>query len=63
MHKYNTEIPENSRYFTEGLFGTVIPDNEKYRQPALGMYEANWRYGHTWMTEKMKIDLVNLSKS
>ena len=61
MIKHNTSIPENSRYFTEGVWGTTIPDNERYRQPALGMYEANWRYCFQWMTPKMRLDLENLS--
>ena len=60
MYEKGTYLPSNnSRYFTEGCWGTCIPDNDKYRKPALGMYEANWRYGYSWMPEYMKIDLFN----
>lgn len=62
IYEKGTAIPStNDRYFTESCWGTCIPDNEKYRRPALDMYEANWRYGYQWMSEEMKKDLVALN--
>lgn len=54
MIKNNNSIPINNRYFTEGFFGSVIPDEERYRRPALMRYDANWRYGFAWMNKEMQ---------
>jgi hypothetical protein len=60
MKENNNEIPSNNRYFTEGFFGSVIPDDEKYRRPSLMVYYANWRKGITWMPERLKSCYCNI---
>lgn len=46
----NTSIPQkNDRYFTESCWGSCIPDDDLYRKPALGKYNAQWRNKFNWM--------------
>lgn len=50
MKELNTSIPpRNDRYFTEGCWGTCLPDDDLYRRPALGKYNAEWRRRFDWM--------------
>lgn len=50
MKEKNTSLPPNNdRYFTEGCWGTCLPDEEPYRKPALGNYNTNWRMKFDWM--------------
>jgi hypothetical protein len=61
LKELHTSIPyKNDRYFTESVWGTCFPDTEKYRLPALGMYNANWRQSVNWMTKEMKDDLLKV---
>ena len=63
MYEKGTAIPsKNDRYFTESCWGTCIPDNEKYRRPALDMYEANWRQAFNWMPDDMRMDVFKVLK-
>jgi hypothetical protein len=53
-------IPSNDRYFTEGFLGSLIPDEEKYRKPALMVYNTKWSQhgdGLGWMTKEMREDI------
>ena len=55
MRERNTAIPpRNDRYFTEGCWGTCLPDEEKYRKPALGNYSAHWKNNFNWMNPEDK---------
>lgn len=56
--KLGNKIPLNDKYFSEGFFGSVIPDNEKYRKPSLLKYNANHYNGFFWMTEEMRKNLI-----
>ena len=61
LKELHTSIPNNNdRYFTESVWGTCFPDIEKYRLPALGIYNANWRQKLNWMTKEMKDDLLKV---
>ena len=51
MKTYNSKIPNNDRYFTESLWGTIIPNDYRYIKPALDMYQARWKHGFEWMPE------------
>lgn len=55
MKEQNTSIlPRNDRYFTEGCWGTCLPDSELYRKPALDNYNAAWRSKFNWMNSTDK---------
>ena len=51
--KYKSVYPPNNRYFTEGFWGSVIPDEERYRKPSLLMYGANHNQKFNWMNDEL----------
>jgi hypothetical protein len=60
--KLKNPMPHNDRYFTEGFLGSQIPDDERYRKPALMNYKARWSQyddGLIWMTKEMRDDINN----
>ncbi len=67
-HKVNAIIkenkssfPANSRYFTEGFFGSVIPDDHRYVKPSLDIYNANYRQKTNWMSRHIRKDFMYIN--
>jgi len=44
IEKFNENVPGNSRYFTEGFFGSVIENDDKYRLALFGNRSSKTDY-------------------